>query len=432
MNPLIISTSQQLNSMQQINNKKNSSEDNNNQSFDDILNKKVEEIKEDGLEKLSNTITNEEKNIQSESIEKKDTSLNDKDARAEDVTEDIINLIAFLYNCINESNKNYKNDECQNDEEFTYEELKVQLLSAIDNASQSISSNKELLGLLNDFKILLEDENIKVQTEDFEIVFSKIKDLLTINKNEATDILPSELPKINLTELNTNDNENKTENIDKSEVFSNIHNKTDSNTENETNMFYNKEKDTKNGFFASKNQKVLISDESIKDVNVQYITQKNIPIMESIKTEITNQNKPNFYNILGQVVEKAQVLIGDRASEMTLQLKPDHLGKLSMKIVVERGIVVANIVAENQAVKEVLESNFNLLKDALNEKGFGIQELNVSVGQDSSFKEQQSFMKFKKKHTGKIALNKAEYEQSIFIGTIDEISDRNSTINHLG
>lgn len=88
--------------------------------------------------------------------------------------------------------------------------------------------------------------------------------------------------------------------------------------------------------------------------------------------------------ILYQVVEKAKVVLTTDKSEMVMDLKPDHLGKLSLKLVTENGIVMANFTAESQQVKEVLEANMQLLKSALEKQGFVVQGFNVSVGRDSN------------------------------------------------
>jgi flagellar hook-length control protein FliK len=66
-----------------------------------------------------------------------------------------------------------------------------------------------------------------------------------------------------------------------------------------------------------------------------------------------------------------------------MDLKPESLGKLSLKVVTERGIVVANFVAENEQVKAAIETNMQILKDALEKQGLSIQGFNVSVGNNS-------------------------------------------------
>lgn len=87
--------------------------------------------------------------------------------------------------------------------------------------------------------------------------------------------------------------------------------------------------------------------------------------------------------IMTQVVEKAKVMLDGHKSEMVMELRPESLGKLALKVVTENGIVMAKFVAENQQVKEVLESNMQLLKDTLEKQGLSIQGFSVSVGQDS-------------------------------------------------
>ena len=87
--------------------------------------------------------------------------------------------------------------------------------------------------------------------------------------------------------------------------------------------------------------------------------------------------------ILHQVIEKAKVVITADKSEMVMNLQPDSLGKLSLKVVTEHGMVMAKFVAESQQVKQVLESNMQLLKDSLEKQGLNVQGFSVSVRQES-------------------------------------------------
>jgi len=84
--------------------------------------------------------------------------------------------------------------------------------------------------------------------------------------------------------------------------------------------------------------------------------------------------------IVEQVVEKAKVVLSGDKSEMVIDLKPEHLGKLELKIVTERGMVVAKFVAENEQVKAALESNMNMLKESLEKQGFLVEGFSVTVG----------------------------------------------------
>lgn len=114
-------------------------------------------------------------------------------------------------------------------------------------------------------------------------------------------------------------------------------------------------------------------------------------VMQNV-TEINQTSDPDYSgsfrpviltktDLIQQIAEKAQVLVGSDKSEITLQLKPESLGKLQLQVVHERGEIVAKFMAENEQVKSILESNMQLLKDSLEKSGIDIQSLSVSVGQ---------------------------------------------------
>lgn len=110
------------------------------------------------------------------------------------------------------------------------------------------------------------------------------------------------------------------------------------------------------------------------DVNQKPVQEAGISQTIQSKTPVTRME------IFTQAVEKAKVLLSGDKSEMVIDLKPDHLGKLALKIATERGIVVAKFIAENEQVKAALESNMNLLKESLEKQGFSVQEFSVFVG----------------------------------------------------
>lgn len=88
--------------------------------------------------------------------------------------------------------------------------------------------------------------------------------------------------------------------------------------------------------------------------------------------------------IINQVIENMKVTLTPDKSEMLVELKPDSLGKISVKVVTENGIVMAKFVAESQQVKQVLEANLQQLKDSMEKQGMSVQGFSVSVRQDSN------------------------------------------------
>ena len=78
-------------------------------------------------------------------------------------------------------------------------------------------------------------------------------------------------------------------------------------------------------------------------------------------------------------MEKLKVSVKPDLSEVKILLRPEQLGEVSLKIATQNGIVTAQFIAENQKVKEIIESNFNQLRDMLSEQGVDVGALEVNV-----------------------------------------------------
>lgn len=117
--------------------------------------------------------------------------------------------------------------------------------------------------------------------------------------------------------------------------------------------------------------------------------------------------------IINQIVQKMKAgIIKENISELKITLKPDYLGEVSLKVISENGIVSAQFNAENQKVKEIIESNFNQLKDMLNEKGIEVSEISVSVD-DKQQENMRNFSKAQSKSSKRInsIIESADFEE---------------------
>lgn len=118
--------------------------------------------------------------------------------------------------------------------------------------------------------------------------------------------------------------------------------------------------------------------------NIQTVQNlQDVQVDQKVQLKASSFTLSNKEQILSQIIDKAAVSLTPEKAEMVINLKPDHLGKLEMKIITERGIMNAQIVAENQQVKQIIESNFNILRDALEKQGIAVQNFSVSVGDHS-------------------------------------------------
>lgn len=84
--------------------------------------------------------------------------------------------------------------------------------------------------------------------------------------------------------------------------------------------------------------------------------------------------------VVQQIIEKIKVGINRDVTEIKISLKPEELGDVTVKIASQNGVVTAQITAESQRVKEIIESGFNQLKQALSDAGVEVSQLEVNVG----------------------------------------------------
>jgi flagellar hook-length control protein FliK len=94
--------------------------------------------------------------------------------------------------------------------------------------------------------------------------------------------------------------------------------------------------------------------------------------------EVPAVNKDELFT---QIVDQAKVMVNQGQSEMELSLKPDHLGKLKLKIAIENQVVTAHFTVESEQVKQVIETNLVQLRKLLQDTGAQVENLTVSVGQ---------------------------------------------------
>jgi len=86
---------------------------------------------------------------------------------------------------------------------------------------------------------------------------------------------------------------------------------------------------------------------------------------------------------LNQIVEKAALNLNNGKSQVRIELRPEFLGSVRMKITTENHLVTLRILTELPVVKEMIENNISQLKTDLQSHGLEINKLDVSVANDS-------------------------------------------------
>lgn len=84
-------------------------------------------------------------------------------------------------------------------------------------------------------------------------------------------------------------------------------------------------------------------------------------------------------NIMNQIMDYMKVQLGPDTTSLEMQLHPASLGTLQVQIASKGGIVTANFITQNEAVKAALESQMVELKESFEEQGVKIEAIEVTV-----------------------------------------------------
>ena len=101
---------------------------------------------------------------------------------------------------------------------------------------------------------------------------------------------------------------------------------------------------------------------------------------QTASTMVVNEDgTPNTEHIMRQLVDFVKIQKGTELTEMELQLHPASLGNVRVQLSTKGGLVTAQFTAENETVKNAIESQIVQLKSTLEEQGVKIEAVEVSV-----------------------------------------------------
>lgn len=102
--------------------------------------------------------------------------------------------------------------------------------------------------------------------------------------------------------------------------------------------------------------------------------------MQSFSTANMNQNIAN--PVHSQIIEKFRYSELQMAKEVQMDLAPKELGKLSLKMVEQNGVITAQIKVEQDKTKELIMQNIESLKEGFEKQGLSIADVQVEVKKD--------------------------------------------------
>ena len=215
---------------------------------------------------------------------------------------------------------------------------------------------------------------------------SPIEPISKSEKNDAEIIEPVFIKKNVLEKIWTNfESENK---VEKENVFSKIKEIVESKsisastiTGANTNTIAN------GGKIDFKQAKVEVEVRAVweaGDLKIETVNPKTGEKLQSVPVSNAHkmQERIHEFEVVRQVVAQAKFITTPTGEQrLTMQLRPEHLGQMNLRIVLNNGEMQIHARVESTTAQAALESHIGLLREGLEKQGINLERLEVSVEQ---------------------------------------------------
>lgn len=135
--------------------------------------------------------------------------------------------------------------------------------------------------------------------------------------------------------------------------------------------------------------KLLADDDASDDTSSQAATQQPaVPSLNGDRTTVDAaktaepvkaQAPARAEDVMPQVLKHMEAVKSNQANSIKLQLYPEHLGKMEIKVMAHQGVLSAQISADNQSVKSMLETQVAALQRTFAELGLKVDKVEVAL-----------------------------------------------------
>lgn len=123
-------------------------------------------------------------------------------------------------------------------------------------------------------------------------------------------------------------------------------------------------------------QGVKVAIESISNQPATSVQQTNF---EKAVDNIQQPKEISKTDILSQIHTKLEQMKDDTTTKVTIVLKPENLGKVSLELINGKEGLTARMTTENAQVKEILDKSLESLKNSLGSQGLNVNSVTVKV-----------------------------------------------------
>ncbi|ANN63454.1 flagellar hook-length control protein [Brachyspira hyodysenteriae] len=122
--------------------------------------------------------------------------------------------------------------------------------------------------------------------------------------------------------------------------------------------------------------------DSAEGANLKGYNHYNNNVSKTHNSTNLTDNMIKFQDLMGKLVEKAQVAVNNGKSEVLMSLNPEYLGKVRLKISMDGDNLIGKIFVDNADVKDIFTKNLDTVITSLSEIGINIEGFDVMLRQD--------------------------------------------------
>lgn len=133
---------------------------------------------------------------------------------------------------------------------------------------------------------------------------------------------------------------------------------------------------------SNQNSKNAFDEKNSKENEI--ISNFNVSGTGNIVDDITNAivdttEDVDQARIISQIIDGIKVNARPGITSMEMQLYPEHLGKVTIEVSSNNGVLNAKIAAETESARRAIEGQLTLLKDNLNNQGIKVESVEVTI-----------------------------------------------------
>lgn len=306
---------------------------------------------------------------------------NDKksDAKEVNTTDNKENILA----------KTDKKENTKNTEEIEKIKKQIESLNAEELSEEDKKELEELIESLEALKAMIENdgsedkkevlaENTEENIEIKDIDNSEVKEIKAAsNKDNNLEIKDANDTSIEDNAMQVDNNAMADANIDMNIENKYADKKDAAEMKNNNSTINNTISDDKGAELTIINMK-----DSADSANFKGYNHYNNNVSKTHNSTNLTDNMIKFQDLMGKLVEKAQVAVNNGKSEVLMSLNPEYLGKVRLKISMDGDNLVGKIFVDNADVKDIFTKNLDTVITSLSEIGINIEGFDVMLRQD--------------------------------------------------